>query len=212
MYADYDKSIIDRIVAYAKPWSSWHSAIRTMMSADPLCVGAEHPASPADKTTPASSGRSHPGGDRRLQPHIRRGALSDPSLRLSPDRRRKARCRAALRQDRAGGAHAQHMPSHISHASAMERTIASNAERRVSRRNPGFPRPAARDGLSGRCHLQLGQDQKASHHRRGDDRRGFTETSPAGPYRGYFAGALRRGTGDWKAASDFRFAPARCLR
>ena len=118
MYADYDK--VDhrtRIAGLCQGHGAAGAALsQRRRGADPLCARAQHLgfAGRQDLRQPAQ-GRGDPGADRKTPAAAsRRGALPDPSLRLSADRRERPRCRPALCQDRAGrGACPAHAVAHL---------------------------------------------------------------------------------------------------
>ena len=175
MYADYDK-VDHRTRMHGL--CQGHGAAGAALSerrrgADPLRARPQHlgVAGRQDLRQPAQ-GRGDPRADREAPAAASgRGALPDPSLRLSGDRRERPRCGAALCQDRAGAAHAQHMPSHIfTRVGYWKESIASNTEVGACREgSQGFPRAAARHGLPGLCLSAARAGREGQGRRRRDD-------------------------------------------
>ena len=217
MYADYDK--VDhrtRIVAYAKAMEQLAQRYPNDDEAQiHYALALNTSASPADKTY-----ANQLKGAAILEPIFeapaaasRRRALSDPSLRLSADRRERPRGRAALRQNRARRRpRAAHAVAYL-HA----RRLLAGVDRIQHRRRQRVAKEAEdfHDQLHAMdylvyAYLQLGQDTKAKAVI--DEMTtvtGFTETFLAGPYALAVSPAryaIERG--DWKAAAALEVRPS----
>ena len=137
MYADHEK--VDhrtRIVAYAKAMEQVAQSYPKDDEAQiHYALSLNTSASPADKTYAnqlKGAAMLEPIVKRQPQPS-RRGALSDPPLRLSADRGERPRCRAALCQDRARrAARAAHAVAYL-HARRLLEGI-DRVQRRVGAR------------------------------------------------------------------------------
>ena len=190
--------------------------------ADPLRARAQHlgVAGRQDLRQPAQ-GRGHPGADRETPAAAsRRGALSDPSLRLSADRRERPRRRAALCQDRARrGPRPAHAVTYL-HARRLLEGIdrvqcRSGACREGSQ---GFPRAAACHGLPGLClsAARAGREGQGRHRRDDDGHRLHRDVPCRTLCVGRFAGALRGRTrrleGRGGASGPSQPACLRCRR
>ena len=217
MYADYDK--VDhrtRIQAYAKAMEQLAQRYPNDDEAQIYyALALNTSASPADKTYAnqlKGAAILEPIFKRQPQ-HPGRGALPDPPLRLSADRRERPRCCAALRQDRAGrGACPAHAVAHL-HARRLLEGL-DRLERRIGacrEGGQGGPRSAARHGLPGLC---LSAARRRTRRRKAviDEMNtvtGFTETFIAGPY-ALAASPARYAVerGDWKAAAELQVRPS----
>ena len=211
MYADHDK--VDhraRVLAYLEGDGAAGAALsERRRGADPLRARAQHRglAHRQDLRQPAQ-GRGDPGADLQAPAAAsRRRALPDPSLRLPGDRRERARCGQALRQDRARRRRTRSTCRRTSsRASATGRNRSPPTRKRSASRKQSkdfHDQLHAMDYLV-YAYLQLGQDKDAKAVL--DEMTtvaGFTETFLPGPYALAVSPAryaVERG--DWKAAAE----------
>ena len=199
MYADYDK--VDhrtRIAGLCQGDGAAGAALsERRRGADPLRARAQHLgfAGRQDLRQPAQ-GRGDPGADREAPAAAsRRRALSDPSLRLSADRRERARCGRRYAKIAPGRRpRAAHAVAHL-HARRLLEGVDRVEHRSRARREggQGFPRPAARHGLPGLClsAARAGREGQGRHRRDDDGDRLHRDVPARTVCAGRLAGALR---------------------